>query len=305
MRFCVFIVVFWSIFCTVTGHCRKPAVFLQKPCTEQKDDYSISMANLTVTVSRNGGRITSFQRAGKEMLIRNNIHPLYYGGTLWISPQSENWPASVEIDRAPYDIDVCGDTLSMTSKPDKKTGLMVHKEFCFSIPDTSLQLVYTIINTSADTIWLSPWDVLRTPPGISFFPAGENSGVNHLGIDSSYMKDGVVWCPTYSLQPEKGQKLFHTAKYGWLAHYANGLLLVKDFPDITVAEMPPGQGEAEIYIAPGGVYIELENHGRYVTLIPGDSTVYHQKWFLLNAGEQDAEGLIRMVNEILRSPSGF
>ncbi|MDR2773856.1 MAG: DUF4380 domain-containing protein [Tannerella sp.] len=273
----------------------------------QKDNFTLSYAGLSVTVSRNGGKIISFKRSGKEMLTQRDIHPSYYGGTLWISPQAANWPPSAEIDREPYETHADGDMLSMTSRPDKKTGLMVRKTFRLSTADTSLLLQYTIINTSPDTVRLSPWDVVRTPPGISFFPAGEEAGVNNLGIDGSYVKNGTVWCPTDSLLPEKGLKLFHTAANGWLAHYANGLLLIKCFPDITPGEMPPGQGEVEIYIAPQGAYAELENHGRYVTLAPGDSTLYSQEWFLPDIGTGKQEEIYDIVkNRITRgvSPRG-
>lgn len=287
MRYYVIIIYFLTTSVTY-GHCRE----VQGP---QKDDFTLSLADLSVTVSRNGGKITSFKRSGKEMLTQSDIHPLYYGGTLWISPQADNWPPSAEIDSEPYKVHMHGEKLVMTSQPDKKTGLVVIKEFCLSQTDTSLLLKYTITNTSSGTIRMSPWDVVRTPPGISFFPAGEDAGINQLGIDGSYMKDGMIWCTTSSLLPAKGKKLFHTAKNGWLAHYTNNLLMIKCFPDITSGETPPGQGEVEIYIAPEGAYIELENHGRYVTLMPGDSTMYKQKWFLMEIGKAKPEKLYEMV----------
>ena len=40
-----------------------------------------------------------------------------------------------------------------------------------------------------------------------------------------------------------------------------GFLFVKCFPDIRPDEAPPGQGEVEIFVAPKGRYLELENHG--------------------------------------------
>lgn len=284
----VMIVYFLTAF-VIYGHCR----------SLQKDDFTLSLADLSITVTRNGGKIISFKRAGKEMLTQNDIHPVYYGGTLWISPQAEYWPPSAALENEPYHVQIDEEKLLMTSRPDKKTGLVVNKEFCLSTADTSLYLTYTITNTSSGAIRLSPWDVARTPPGISFFPTGEDTGINRLEIEGSYMKDGMVWCSTSSLFPAKGKKLFHTAKNGWLAHYTNSLLMIKCFPDIAPEEIPPGQGEVEIYIAPEGAYIELENHGRYITLMPGDSTIYKQKWFLLDIGKAAPEELCEIVQRRL------
>ena len=100
---------------------------------------------------------------------------------------------------------------------------------------------------------------------------------------------------------ERGQKLFSTAYGGWMAHYYRGLLFVKCFPDIRPDEVPPGQGEVEIFVAPKGRYLELENHGKYVELQPGESLMYRQKWFLKDVSDKKQsdwmDNLKRQMNE--------
>lgn len=74
----------------------------------------------------------------------------------------------------------------------------------------------------------------------------------------------IIWYEMGKKPITDAQKLFSTAKEGWIAHYRNGVLLVKCFPDISLSQLPPGHGEVEIYVAPNGKYVELENHGEYV-----------------------------------------
>lgn len=111
----------------------------------------------------------------------------------------------------------------------------------------------------------------------------------------------MVWVPCPDGTNERGQKLFSTAYGGWMAHYYRGLLFVKCFPDIRPDEAPPGQGEVEIFVAPKGRYLELENHGKYVELQPGESLMYRQKWFLKDVSDKKQsdwiDNLKRQMNE--------
>ena len=78
-------------------------------------------------------------------------------------------------------------------------------------------------------------------------------------------------------------------------------MFVKCFPDIRPDEVPPGQGEVEIFVAPKGRYLELENHGKYVELQPGESLMYRQKWFLKDVSDKKQsdwmDNLKRQMNE--------
>ena len=293
-----FIALIFMLTITVT-----PNGYCQESGNNQKDDYTLTFANISVTVSRNGGRIISFKCAGKEMLTNSDVHAEYFGGTLWISPQSGNWPEPVEIDSDPYEVNADGDKLVMTSKPDKKNGLVARKEYYLSQIDTSLVLRYTLENTSSTPVSFAPWDVVRTPPGISFFPAGETADINRLVVDSSYIENDVVWCPSITVTPRRGQKISYLAKEGWLAHYVNNLLFIKRFPDITPEEVPRGQGEVEIYLAPGSIYTELENHGRYTSLAKGDTIVYNQKWIMRDIGKVEQKELYNIAQKIVKNIS--
>jgi len=97
------------------------------------------------------------------------------------------------------------------------------------------------------------------------------------------------------------QKLFSTASEGWLAYTFNGLLYIKQFPDTKPENYAPKQGEVEIYVNKEKSYAELENHGEYQFLQPGESLSYKEIWMLIpvpeaiktEAGSQELCNLVR------------
>jgi hypothetical protein len=66
----------------------------------------------------------------------------------------------------------------------------------------------------------------------------------------------------------------------WLAHLHEGRLFIKQFPHITPSEVAPGEEEIEIFSNKEKPFIELENQGRYQSLISGESLTYQVKWYV-------------------------
>lgn len=244
--------------------------------------YTLSKGNLSLSVSASeGGRIISFRRAEKEMLLQKNIHSKYYGSTLWLSPQRMFWPPSDILDSYPYRTEIDGETLRMVSEKDTVTGFRIMKEFTIS-KDTSIMINYIIENISDTTQSVAPWDVTRVNGGITFFPLKdiELNGLNP-DLDHVLIKDDIL-CYTYSKDSiERGQKLFAITKNGSLAHYYNNLLFIKKFPEVNKKDLPELQGEVEIFLAPNSLYVELENHGKYTKLKKGELLEYRQQWYLM------------------------
>lgn len=251
----------------------------QKIIAEESGIYTLSIDDLSFSVdAKYGGRIISFKRAEKEMLIQKDVHPVYFGSTLWLSPQHLHWPPSAVLDKDPYHVRQEGDILRLSSENDTVSGFQFIKEFGISAQDTSVTINYIIRNISGETKTVAAWDVSRVPGGISSFPLDE---IIETSLDNTKIKGCIL---TYTFPedptPEK-QKLFATCKEGRLMHQYNGLLFIKIFPNTKKEELPPKQGCVEIFQAPKGQYAELENHGKYTTLHPGDSLEYKQQWFLL------------------------
>ncbi|WP_169818808.1 DUF4380 domain-containing protein [Niabella ginsenosidivorans] len=255
---------------------------------------SLCFGDLVFTVApQKGGRILSFKKAGKEVLASDTVHPLYYGATLWLSPQSAYWPQYSVMDLLPYQLESTSKSIRLTSPVDQ--GIQVIKEFSVSKADTSIAICYTIRNASGPSKKLAPWEVTRVLGGCSFFPVGAPGVSAQSDISGTVTENGILWLPPTGAGNKKGQKLFSGIKEGWIAHYYNGLLLVKCFPEVPQKDLPPGQGAAEIYVAPMGRYRELENHGKYSNVQPGQYLQYHEKWLLRNVGHQTKETLLSIV----------
>ena len=72
-------------------------------------------------------------------------------------------------------------------------------------------------------------------------------------------------------------KFFSDAR-GWLAHVHHGTVFLRIFPDLTLAQIAPRQGEVELFFDPVRDYIEIENQGAYETLASGETLTYAVEW---------------------------
>jgi len=273
--------------------------------SEENGVYTLTKGDLSFSVSsETGGRIVSFKRAGHELLTTEKIHPIYYGATLWPSPQRFFWPPSSILDKEPYSVEINGNTLRLTSKQDSIKGFRFIKEFTISEKDTAILTNYTIENISDTIQSVAAWDVARVSGGITFFPVKDKEleGLNS-NLEFVSEEDGVIWY-TFSENPTKrGQKLFATTSEGWLAHLQDNLLFIKVFPMTEVDDLPVLHGEVEIFLSPNSSYVELESHDKYTRLQKGESLSYRQKWFLnfLSEDKLDKKELLMIVREQLNN----
>ncbi|MDR1808924.1 MAG: DUF4380 domain-containing protein [Prevotella sp.] len=272
--------------------------------TRTGEVYTLKKGDLSFSVSADkGGRIVSFKRGGCEILTQESVHPNYYGATLWTSPQKYFWPPSPVLDKSPYTVEIARNTLRLTSKNDTLTGLRFIKEFSISESDTSIVIHYIIENISDTVRQAAAWDVVRVLGGLSFFPLKDRMLPNlSSDLEAVSEENGLLWYDYSPLPVSKGQKLFATTSEGWLAHRQGGLLFIKRFPEVSVSDLPEMQGEAEIFLAPQSLYVELENHSACTRLEKGRSLSYRQQWHLLSLPENGTptkEELAEKVRNIL------
>ena len=281
--------------------CLLPSSINAQEISEVNGVYTLKTGDLLFSVSApEGGRIISFQRSGEELLISNDIHPNYYGATLWPSPQRRFWPPSPTLDHKPYQVEITGNTLRLISDRDSLTGFRFTKEFSISFCDTAILINYTIENQTDSIQHVAAWDVARVAGGTTFFPVKDLSLKDLPSNLEHTCKDGVLW---YQYSPEitkRGKKLFATTSEGWLAHQQGNLLFIKKFPMTVINKLPFRQGEVEIFLSPNSHYIELENHGAYTTLQAGESLNYRQKWYLIPMHKTNAKNQGRMVKTVRR-----
>ena len=274
----------------------------------QEKIFELKAGNSIMKIIANGGRIISYKYDEKEILTQSSEHE-NYGSTLWTAPQSDwGWPPFDVLDNQEYQVEQKGDLLKMTSKPDSKSGFQMTKTWKV-VGKQNIQIEYQIKNISGNPKSVGAWDVSRVPcGGLAFFPDGGPGKVPESSLKADLQEEGVNWIWIDKKPIFNHQKLFSTAKEGWLAYALKGLLFIKQFPDTKPEKYSPEQGEVEIYINKEKSYIELENHGAYVTLNPGESLNYKQNWFLIpvpesiksEAGNQELSKLVRtQVNEII------
>jgi len=169
----------------------------------------------------------------------------------------------------------------MISKQNPKSGFQFEKSWQ-AVGSDFIRIEYVIRNISATPKSVAPWEVTRVPcGGIAFFPDGGNGNVPQSSLLPDLQSDGINWVSIDKNPGSKHVKLFSTAREGWLAYAFNGVLFIKQFPDIQPENYPPQQGEVEIYTNKDKSYSELENHGYYSLLQPGESCSYSVNWYLV------------------------
>jgi len=229
-----------------------------------------------------GGRIVSFSRGGAEVLTPASLHPQNYGSTLWDSPQSTwNWPPRATLDSLPYRSWSEPKGLVMESEVDA-TGMRFTKRFVGNALKRRIEIEYRIENCGPASIRVAPWEVTRAPGGLSFFPIEAGGCLSPTALQPLVELDGICWYAYAPAVLERGRKLFALGREGWIAHVAarQRQLFVKTFPITGQDALAPEQGAVEIWGHDDALYIELENHGAYRTLEPGESLSYPVCWSL-------------------------
>lgn len=235
-----------------------------------------------VVAPREGARIISLSLDGEELLTQASTHSENYGSTFWDAPQSAwEWPPRAAIDSQPYRASRDSRGLWTLGAVDHGSGLQGGKRFSTDVRRGCFVIEYRLRNSGSSECRLAPWELTRVPGGLSFFPVHENCGLPGSALAPTLERDGVCWYQFAEEDFVLGRKLFRAGREGWLAHLLpGGLLLIKSFPEIAPGEQAPGHGSVELWGQDGGIYVELENHGRYQSLAPGESLAYQVRWFV-------------------------
>ena len=252
-----------------------------------------------------GGRITRFSLAGRNVLTGPEVNDLNFGSTFWTSPQAAwGWPPPIEHDSEPYTAHRAGENGAagvFTGKPDPKLGLAVTKTFFVDGPRAVVTIEYGLHNHAAEPRTVAPWEISRHHiGGLTFFPTG--AGVEVGSTLAVKTEAGAVWFDYDAGAITDHQKLFAHGSEGWICHLArgagraDGLMLVKAFPETARAAQAPGEAALEIYADPKHTYIEVEQQGAYQPLAPDESRTWRVSWALRPAPPADE---IRLGNTAL------
>jgi hypothetical protein len=242
-----------------------------------------------------GGRLTRLRYDGVDLVLPPGRVPGFHGDTFWPSPQARfDWPPPPILDSGPYEVVTESPvTLALRSQPDPDFGFQVVKRF--ALAEHSLAMEFSLTNIWPVPQNVAPWQVTRAArEGVLVWATGEpfndadrmqkqeeDPGCWFVHRDSSAVFAGLQSDDGHSSVPVPAvtttSKLFADAR-GWLAHAHHATLLLRVFPDLTIDQAAPRQGEVELYFNPQRDYIEIENQGAYVTLAPGESLTYPVEW---------------------------
>ena len=272
--------------------------------------YLIRHENISIEIDPYlGARIISAKIDNEELLLQERDSLLNWGSTFWIAPQSLwKWPPPEAIQYGSYDTAIHDDTLILTSEIDQKFGFRVCKRLHFNISNNSLEICYEIINETDSSKWIGPWEVTVIPSGGAkvFYPSGKEVPGTRSNIQFDEFS-GIAWYEYKREEVEDWHKIFRIPQKGWLGHVnKNRTLFIKTFSLVQPKYLALGHGNIEVYISKKSEYIELENHGVYEVLQPGEKLVYNVKWYIGKLPEHISDKeysneLLNHVNSVVSS----
>lgn len=304
----LFFAVLWLT--PLTGELEGSA-FAQKTVNQDGQLYTIQSDNCVMTVdANNGGKVISLKCDGKELIAQHAKsqgqdpsqgqrpmrweNPNDFGSTFWPAPQSEwNWPPIATYDSKPYAAVLSKTSVTLTSDKDAKYPYVFTKNYT-PLGKGAFQIEYVIENAGDKEVKVAPWEITRVPSGGFIFcdapeiyPATEMTYTTEMG-----------WQWIQFIAKRQNRKTFADCK-GWLAFANDGLLFVKQFPDITSQEAAPGEEDFEIYFNQGQTYTEIENQGKYATLAPGEKTSWTVKWTVKSVDPKATKTELKAITEAI------
>jgi hypothetical protein len=270
--------------------------------------YSLQVGNVYFEVDPSfGARISSLKLDNSEIMFVDRSNGSYlWGSTFWQSPQSDwNWPPSVNLDQNAYDGGISNNKIILLSQVDGNyhTNLQFRKTFYADLADTSITVIYTMINTGSSAHKYSPWELTRVPAGgMFFFPIGDGS---LSGAFASQFEDfnGIEFFK-YTGDEPASQKMFGDGAEGWTAFVNDDrAIMIKKFSDVPSDKQATGEKEVELWYNGPGSYLELETQGEYKNINANDSLVWTVKWLVrkvpsgisLDKGSSDLVAYVRKV----------
>jgi hypothetical protein len=280
--------------------------------TQNNGAVTFMLKDVELVVDPNdGAKDISLNASGIELLTSKDVRKEYYGSSLWLSPQKDYWPQPGLLDYGQYEVSEIKDGIRFTSKPDDEHGYQYFKEIIVDNEKNAFIHRYRIKNITDSVSSCAAWEVSRLhKKGLSFFPVSKHGIDMERNIDSSITtltKNGMMWHsydPSQVGHPGKHCKTFAFGAEGWMAYAVDGVLLIKQFPNVAPEYIANGESDIEIYVCPRFNYIELESQGPYTEIAPGEDLEYVVTWYLKkipgNLDQQPGNpDLVKLIRETI------
>ncbi|MEZ5947006.1 MAG: DUF4380 domain-containing protein [Hyphomonas sp.] len=231
----------------------------------------------------------------------------YMGATVWAGPQSDwwnhqsvwpdlagqGWPPDPFVSLTEFSATVDGTRVTLDGPESPVTGLELRKDF--SLSDTGcLTVTAEAKNIRSEPVSWDLWHVIRVQPAAWVFaPVSGEGDVRYTPPNSPEfqppqlgVENGLAYADP-SLKgvtaPRREGKAFLTPSDGWMAGFVDGQVFLVTFDLLPTETIHPEQGQVEFYFtqAPGDPatsVIEMETHGAFRTLAPGETMTATQYW---------------------------
>lgn len=215
----------------------------------------------------------------------------YGGHRLWHAPESklrtyypDNWPVTFEEKE---------DHIRLVQEPEPTTGIQKEIHIRLYPKDPFVIVTHRMRNTNLWAVQLAIWAISIMAPGgkaiIPLPPRGPHeknlqpTGSIALWAYTNMADPRWVWGEKYLMlrhdpKAETPQKLGVMVPDGWLAHYRNGHLLIKEYTFFKGAQYTDRDSCVELFA--DAEKLELETLGPLVRLNPGGEVEHLERWFL-------------------------
>jgi hypothetical protein len=228
------------------------------------------------------------------------------GHRLWAAPEDPR--VTYRPDDDPVEVEEQADGVRLTTPTDAVAG--TQRQLAVRVAGIGrFTLEHRVINRSDRHQRLAPWAITMVAPGGRAWLPLLTGPFDAGGFQAQ--RNIVLWPYTRLADPrlvlgdaalevrtdrpellaiDAPVKVGTTGRRGWIAHWRDGLLLVKRArhdEDGTYADMG---ASAQVYANPTNT--ELETLGPLVDLAPGEGTDHLEEWEVHLGGEAEAEGLV-------------
>ncbi len=214
----------------------------------------------------------------------------YGGHRLWHSPETRK--RCYHPDNFPIKIEVLPDGCRLDQPEEPNTGIEKRISLILNAGTNSLIVEHQLTNHGNWPVTLAPWALsVMNIGGTAILPQfrlADQEGLLPNRVLSLWpytdMNDPrIIWGSRFILlnqDPtiEKPFKFGLSVPEGWAAYANNGYLFIKKFDFNSKAAYPDYGVNVEVYT--NNLFLELESLGSLVTLPPGETTCYQEKWKL-------------------------
>jgi hypothetical protein len=248
----------------------------------------------------------------------------FQGHIIWMGPQEDfwnqqdvlpamkgaMWPPDPYLVFAPFEIVEYSEVhVTLRGPVSPYTGVSLTK--AYRLEGASLHHVVTATNGTDRPLKWQLWSNTRVDPKTPAWVPVHSA--EDIRIDSR-VPEAMPWSAEDGFfrfirgdgigDAVQSAKAFITPRLPWIASAVDGAVFIKRFAHIEREKVHPKQGIVEVYYAKNGPWgaglTELENHGAYTTLLPGESTTLTETWTLIpiEASHEDEGAILRLLSGI-------